>query len=149
MTYTLFLYIIISILILVTSTSIFLIIRYYRRRVNQLSSSLIEQTSLTPTMRGDERIVFTNDLLTFIDDTITTELINEKRFDIFLNQKSKNLDFDKVIERVSTNTFNAIQKDILIDPNLIVTHEYLMRYIQKKTFIAYFTYIQKNVADQM
>lgn len=147
MTYTLFLYIVICTLTISLPIGIVITIKSYKKKIKNIEEIVSLQKS--PSMMGDDRIKYTNDLLLFIDNTITSELLNEKRFDIFLHQQNKNLDFDEVIKKVSSNTFNAIQKNIFMDENLMVTPEYLMRYIQKKTFITYFTYIQKNVSDQL
>lgn len=147
MTYILFLYIVICILTISLPICIVITIKSYKKKIKNIEEIVSLQKS--PSMMGDDRIKYTNDLLLFIDNTITSELLNEKRFDIFLHQQNKNLDFDEVIKKVSSNTFNAIQKNIFMDENLMVTPEYLMRYIQKKTFITYFTYIQKNVSDQL
>jgi len=150
MTYVLLLYIVICILVTLSSISIALILKYYKKRIKLISETILRDPEPpSATMDGNERIKYTNDLLTFIDNTITSELLNEKRFDIFLRQKNKNLDFDAVLRNVSTNTFNALQEDVIVDPNLIIRSEYLMRYIQKRTFVIYFKYIENNVADQL
>ena len=39
----------------------------------------------TPTLEIDQRIKCTRELLTLIDDTVTLELINNKRYEIFLS----------------------------------------------------------------
>lgn len=150
MTYVLLLYIVICILVTLSSISIALILKYYKKRIKLISETILRDPEPpSATMDGNERIKYTNDLLTFIDNTITSELLNEKRFDIFLRQKNKNLDFDAVLRNVSTNTFNALQEDVIVDPNLIIRSKYLMRYIQKRTFVIYFKYIENNVADQL
>lgn len=150
MTYVLLLYIVICILVTLSSISIALILKYYKKRIKLISETILRDPEPpSATMDGNERIKYTNDLLTFIDNTITSELLNEKRFDIFLRQKNKNLDFDAVLRNVSTNTFNALQENVIVDPNLIIRSEYLMRYIQKRTFVIYFKYIENNVADQL
>lgn len=150
MTYVLLLYIVICILVTLSSISIALILKCYKKRIKLISETILRDPEPpSATMDGNERIKYTNDLLTFIDNTITSELLNEKRFDIFLRQKNKNLDFDAVLRNVSTNTFNALQEDVIVDPNLIIRSEYLMRYIQKRTFVIYFKYIENNVADQL
>ena len=128
MTYVLLLYIVICILVTLSSISIALILKYYKKRIKLISETILRDPEPpSATMDGNERIKYTNDLLTFIDNTITSELLNEKRFDIFLRQKNKNLDFDAVLRNVSTNTFNALQEDVIVDPNLIIRSEYLMR----------------------
>ena len=41
----------------------------------------------TPTLEIDQRIKCTRELLTLIDDTVTLELVNNKRYEIFLDKK--------------------------------------------------------------
>lgn len=96
-----------------------------------------------------DNLEFNRELLSFIDTLIENEIINEKRFDLFLNQKNKNIDVDKVIKDVSTRVFSAIKPEVYVDSKNIITDTYIMSYIQKKTFIFCMMYIQNNVASQL
>lgn len=103
----------------------------------------------TPTLEIDQRIKCTRELLTLIDDTVTLELVNNKRYEIFLDKKGKNMDIDKDIEEISKAVFNSIKPEIFSDKNLVMTKEYLMRCITKRTFVAVLTYVDKNMMDQL
>ena len=138
--------------------SIFSIIYFYisnkrYRNIKEENAILIENItdiqSNNPNMKMDERLHYTKELLDFIDTLIFDELVNQKRFDIFTKKHSKNLDFDTVIKDVSTNVFESLKSDIFLDPNVIITENSLMRYIQKKTFIYYFSYIEQNVSSEL
>ena len=139
--------------IIITSIITFLIViiplLYIIRNNNIIHKNQMNQVLLSiPTMRIDDRLRYTQELLSFIDELISIEIINEKRFDIFLDIKNKNLNVDEVIEIVSSNVFNSLTNDIFINKDNILTEKYLMSYIQKKTFISYLTYIKNNMADQ-
>lgn len=139
--------------IIITSIITFLIViiplLYIIRNNNIIHKNQMNQVLLSiPTMRINDRLRYTQELLSFIDELISIEIINEKRFDIFLDIKNKNLNVDEVIEIVSSNVFNSLTNDIFINKDNILTEKYLMSYIQKKTFISYLTYIKNNMADQ-
>mgnify|MGYP004632782091 FL=1 len=102
-----------------------------------------------PTLEIDQRIKCTRELLTLIDDTVALELINNKRYEIFLNTNVNNRDIDKDIEEIARSVFNSLRPEIFSDKNLVMTDEYLMKYIQKRTFVAVFTYVDKNVTDKL
>lgn len=102
-----------------------------------------------PTLEIDQRIKCTRELLTLIDDTVALELINNKRYEIFLNANVNNRDVDKDIEEIASNVFNSLKPEIFSDKNLVMTEEYLMKYIQKRTFVAVFTYVDKSVTDKL
>lgn len=124
-------------------------------------SSTIEQITLEnnkivaqyeddkPTLEIDQRIKCTRELLILIDDTVALELINNKRYEIFLNTNVNNRDIDKDIEEIATNVFNSLRPEIFSDKNLVMTEDYLMKYVQKRTFVAVFTYVDKNVTDKL
>lgn len=102
-----------------------------------------------PTLEIDQRIKCTRELLTLIDDTVSLELINNKRYEIFLNSNVNNRDIDKDIEDIARSVFDSLRPEIFSDKNLVMTEEYLMKYIQKRTFVAVFTYVDKNVTDKL
>ena len=114
----------------------------YEETINKLKSSV-------PTLSIDRRLDYNQNLLLFIDSMIELELVNEKRFELFLNKNDKNLDIDKVLKSISTTVFESLNPDIYTSSDNIVTAEYLMNYIQKKTFMVCMSYIQNNVASQM
>ena len=132
------------------------IIIYYRRKIAGLDDEVSRALDVVnkiqypePTMRVDERLQYNKELISFIDELVTTELVNNKRFDIFLKTDRKNIDFDKVLTDVSTDVFNALKPDIFVNPDNILTSDYLMKYIQKRTFLMYFQYIENRVAPSL
>ena len=102
-----------------------------------------------PTLEIDQRIKCTRELLTLIDDTVSLELINNKRYEIFLNSNINNRDIDKDIEDIARSVFESLRPEVFSDKNLVMTEEYLMKYIQKRTFVAVFTYVDKNVTVKL
>ena len=102
-----------------------------------------------PTLEIDQRIKCTRELLTLIDDTVSLELINNKRYEIFLSSNINNRDIDKDIEDIARGVFESLRPEVFSDKNLVMTEEYLMKYIQKRTFVAVFTYVDKNVTVKL
>ena len=102
-----------------------------------------------PTLEIDQRIKCTRELLTLIDDTVSLELINNKRYEIFLSSNINNRDIDKDIEDIARSVFESLRPEVFSDKNLVMTEEYLMKYIQKRTFVAVFTYVDKNVTAKL
>lgn len=102
-----------------------------------------------PTLEIDQRIKCTRELLTLIDDTVSLELINNKRYEIFLSSNINNRDIDKDIEDIARSVFESLRPEVFSDKNLVMTEEYLMKYIQKRTFVAVFTYVDKNVTVKL
>lgn len=125
----------------------------YNHKINKVvaeTQNLINRIQdSTPTLEIDQRIKCTRELLTLIDDTVTLELVNNKRYEIFLDKRGKNMDIDKDIEEISKTVFNSIKPEIFSDKNLVMTKEYLMRCITKRTFVAVLTYVDKNMMDQL
>lgn len=113
-----------------------------------VSESLTTIQDNIPTLNIHERLQYNEELLEFIDMMITNEFIHKKRFEIFLNEQSKNLDIDKVIQEVSSNVFSCIKPEIFINPNNIVTEKYLLHYIQERTFIISFSYIKEKIVNR-
>lgn len=130
--------------VLLITTIILLILSFKKQReYKEKISSYSNYPELTL-----DNLEFNRELLSFIDTLIENEIINEKRFDLFLDQKNKNIDVDKVIKDVSTRVFSAIKPEVYVDSKNIITNTYIMSYIQKKTFIFCMMYIQNNVASQ-
>ena len=88
-----------------------------------------------------DRMEYNNQLLVLIDTLITVEIINEKKAEILLNKKEKNIDADEVIEYVSKTVFEAINPNVVVHPDNILTSEYIMKYIQKRTVYMVLSYI--------
>ena len=88
-----------------------------------------------------DRMEYTNQLLILIDTMITVEIINEKKGEILLNKKEKNIDADEVIKNISDTVFNGISPNVVIHPDNILTSKYIMKYIQKRTVYMVLSYI--------
>ena len=58
-------------------------------------------------------------------------------------------DIDKDIEDIARSVFESLRPEVFSDKNLVMTEEYLMKYIQKRTFVAVFTYVDKNVTAKL
>lgn len=143
---------IIVLLIIVGGVACFLlnrIIQNKNRLILAYKDSIEHIKSSVPTLSIDRRLEYNQNLLTFIDGMIEVELVNEKRFELFLNKPDKNLDIDKVLKSISTIVFESLNPDIYTTTDNIVTAEYLMNYIQKKTFMVCMSYVQNNVASQL
>lgn len=138
------------------SYSLYIIKKYENGILNEIKKfksdikKEIENTSdISITMMLDDRIGCCRDLLSLIDTLIENEIVNERRYEIFLDKKNNNLDIDNVISSVATNVFESIRKDVITDPNNILTEKQIMRYIQQKTFSLYLMYLKEHVASQL
>lgn len=114
----------------------------FNNAINTLNDSI-------PTINIKERLELTEDLLGFIDGLINDELISRKRNEIFLNTPNKNIDFDTVIKDVSTSVFVGLKEYIFSSSDLIITGDYLIKYIQKRTVLNYLVFIEKNTEGQL
>ena len=126
---------------------------YYNVKINKTTDNFTYQieslNESVPELDIDDRLTYTEHLLSFIDNMIEFEVVNEKRFELILGQYDKNLDIDKVLESVSTRVYESIEKNVFTDPNNILTSKYIMEYIQKKTFIVCMQYVQNNTNNQI
>lgn len=142
----------ISNIILIIVSTIFLTyiifsIYFYRKKIFQYNNIVLELKEIVdtvPNMRIDERINATKELFNLIDLLIDYEIINNRRFEIYLDKKDTNLNVDQMLKDVSSAVFKFIKTDIFVDKNNIVTYECLFNYIQKRTFVEYFNYIQQR-----
>ena len=114
------------------------------RKWNNIIELLNERVNLIPTLSIKDRVDAMTQLFEVIDILIEYELINNRRYEIFLEKQEKNLDFDNVLEEISKNVFNGIKRDVFTDKNNLVTEQCLMSYIQKRTFIEYFNYLKNK-----
>jgi hypothetical protein len=125
----------------------------YKKKINtvvtQTKDSLQIIQSSVPSLSMDKRLELTDAFLNFIDDKISMEIVNIRRFEIVLGTANKNLDVDNVIKEVSTKVFNSIKVEVFSDTNFILTESYLIEYIQKRTFLLYMAYLKENVASQI
>lgn len=119
---------------------------FYRRKkiqwlhvIEQYSEALADK----PTLPIQDRVESTQNLFNLIDILIDYTIISDREYDILLEKKSKNLDVEDAIERISKAVFNSIQPSVYTDVNNVVTKECLMFYIQKRTFVEYFMYLKR------
>ena len=112
----------------------------YKKKLDEYKELLDDH----PTIPVNERISATTELLAILDELVTYNLVNNRRYDILLKQESKDINFDNVIQDVSQEVFESIRPDIFTDTNNILTETALMSYIQKKVFFEYFTYLQNK-----
>ena len=95
------------------------------------------------------RVSSMESLLKIIDVMISTSIISRRKFEIFLNTKNKNLDYDTVIKDVSKEVMEGLRENVFLDNDLIFSQKYLMKYIIDKTTISYIAYIKENIGDQL
>ena len=100
-----------------------------------------------PTLNIKERVSATKELFSLIDVLIEYEILNNRRFEIFLEKKNKNLDFENVLKDVGKTVFQSISPDVYTDKNNLVTKTCIMQYIQKRVFVEYFSYL-KNIHQE-
>ena len=115
------------------------------KAVDSAKKAVSSLTAKTPTLDISERIMAGNQLIELIDHIIDIEIVNTRKYEIFLNKKNPNLDVDHVLEKVSRATFKALKGDVLENRDGIFSAEWLMLYIQKRTTVLYLSYIN-NVA---
>lgn len=110
-----------------------------RRRLKTIIQSIPRKT-----LNPHERLAFTTDFLDMITTLINIEIVNQKRFQLLLNQESKNIDYDKTISEVATAVFNAIKKEFFLESDHILTEQYLMSFIQKNTTLVYLQFLNEH-----
>ena len=85
------------------------------------------------TMTLSDRIEMTNGILDLITFMVNNEIVSSFKPYIGLNSSYDMSNMDTDIAAISNNIFNGINKELFKDPNLILTEEYLMSFITKKT----------------
>lgn len=129
------------------------IVIYYRRKLTNISIQLndvIENINIepqeTPTMSEMERLRYNKELLLFIDELVVNELMSTKRKELFLDKERKDIDFDNVIKTVATSVFEGVKPEIFKSPENMLTSEYILKYIAKRTTLSYLKYLEDRVA---
>lgn len=85
------------------------------------------------TLSMPDRIDLTNSILDLITFMITNEIMSYMKTFMALNIKYEVSNLDDDIKKISQTVFHGINPSLFADPNLILTPEYLMSYITKKT----------------
>ena len=96
------------------------------------------------TLSMPERVELTNSVLDLVTFMINNEITSVFKQYITLNDLYNMTNMDKDIEYVASNVANGLQQEVFTDPNLILTKEYLMRYISKKTIDLFIVVAQNH-----
>lgn len=128
---------------------LFLRIKYSRlaKELTDEAERLIELKRTTPTMDIGSRIAATTELMHMIDLLIDYEIITQQQYDLFVKTKNPIGDFDKLVEKISTNVFNSINKNLFDDRNNVMTDNAIMQYITRRTVIMTLKYIQTKTEE--
>lgn len=134
---------IILLLVIYVASSFF----FYRKKSTEWNFTIGEYKKALqdkPTISISERILAAQKLFELIDIIIDYSILSDRSYDVLLEKKSKRLDVEESVSRISEQVFKALNPSVFGDVNNIITDEYLMHYIQQKTFVEYFLYIQKT-----
>lgn len=139
-------YVLIGILILFFLYIGFTIFFYRRKKAewSYIMQQYREALEDKPTINIRDRVLAAQDLFKMIDILIEYEIVSDREYEILLQKKSNKIDLEDSVKRISTAVFSKIKPSVYTDVDNIVTEQCLMSYIQKRTFIEYFTYLQKN-----
>lgn len=125
-------------------------IYFYRKKVvewNHVIAQYMEALNDKPKMSMGERISATHSLFQLIDTLIEYEIVSDREYEVLLQKKSKRLNIEEEVQKISKSVFEELKPDAYTDVNNIVTSKCLMSYIQKRTFVEYFLYLQKTNVD--
>ena len=141
--------------IIILSTVVGFLI-YFINKSNKAEDSISELEEIIaryelnlPTASLESRISSSKELLSLIDNMIKLEIISARRYEIFLNKKNTNIDFDEIIKNVSNTVFTGLQTDLFGNRDALLTSDYLMKYIQEQTVIQYLMYIENTVSEEL
>ena len=141
--------------IIILSTVVGFLI-YFINKSNKAEDSISELEEVIaryelnlPTASLESRISSSKELLSLIDNMIKLEIISARRYEIFLNKKNTNIDFDEIIKNVSNTVFTGLQTDLFGNRDALLTSDYLMKYIQEQTVIQYLMYIENTVSEEL
>lgn len=141
--------------IIILSTVVGFLI-YFINKSNKAEDSVSELEEIIaryelnlPTASLESRISSSKELLSLIDNMIKLEIISARRYEIFLNKKNTNIDFDEIIKNVSNTVFTGLQTDLFGNRDALLTSDYLMKYIQEQTVIQYLMYIENTVSEEL
>lgn len=105
---------------------------------------LKEDMGKMPTMSMKDRVDTTQNLFEIIDTLIQYEILNRRRYDAFLKQKTTIGDVDNTATEIAGQVFKTLNPSIFGDSNAIITDAGIMDYIQKRTIIELLVYLQNN-----
>lgn len=107
-----------------------------------LASYLMYTISKKNRIRYDvERMRFTKEFLKDLDNTIIVETIRKIKYSTMLGEKLIPRDFDNFITEISNNVYNAYDKKIYTNKNMLYNRKYIFKYIHNKSVIIYYDYL--------
>lgn len=130
---------------------------FYNNRKNAWANEALEVANQmqglikeTPTLDIEDRVTATRELLHLIDIFISYEIINKERNALFLESNDKaHIDVDVRMEEVANEVFRGIRPDVYDDNNNLITRQYLISYIQKRTIVEYLNYVRRDIETQL
>lgn len=91
-----------------------------------------------------ERLKFTREFMKDIDSTIVSETIRKIKYATMLDQKLIPRDFDEFIEEICKNVYEAYEKKIYTNKNILYDHAYIFKYIHNKSVMIYSEYLMDS-----
>lgn len=138
--------VLLSIIVILVGYAVFSFF-FYRKKSTEWNFAINEYAKALrdrPTIPMNERISSMQNLFAMIDMLIDYSIMSDREYEILLQKKSKKIDLEDAVSRISEYVFHSLNPSVFGDVNNIVTDDCLMHYIQQKTFVEYFIYIQKN-----
>lgn len=99
------------------------------------------------TLPMPDRIELTNNVLDLISFMINSEIITEMKPYIALNNSYTIANLDSDVTNISKRVFDGINKNLFVDPDLVLTQEYLISFITKKTLTTLLDVVQQHNAN--
>lgn len=96
---------------------------------NELNYKFTKQLSI------NQKIEVTNSILSMINNLIEIECQNTLKTFITLKQKYEYSKLSDDIPLISSNVYKALDKSIFEDPNILLTGDYLMKYITQQATV--------------
>ena len=100
--------------------------------VNKSNTAYLNNQKII-TLSMPDRIELSNSVLDLISFMVNNEIVSFFKSYIILNNPYDISRMDEDVVIISQNVFNGINKVMFIDPNLVLTENYLMEFITKKT----------------
>lgn len=98
---------------------------YFLTKSDALIDDVNRRDLTYPSIKADN----TNKFLSIVKNMIENEVMNILKEDIQLNQPYKMLNFDDDSRKIAINVYDSLEKDELSSGHMIITTEYLQKYI--------------------
>lgn len=98
--------------------------------------------------RLEVRVHSTTAVLNLLDTIISNEVASVLKTYARLNEPYKTLNTADDIESISSKVFESIKKEIFDDNDTVLTDEYLMKYINEQTTLAFLIETQKLTGNR-